>query len=141
MICRAGRRGGGAIATLVVATALLATVSATAQPEPARLLVFDFPYARVWDDALRAMQVYPLVRAAQGVIETARVERAPLPGEVGVERVAERITVRVEAVGSKITRVSVAVDAEALRGGEWRPFEVPPALMRGVLDRIRASIG
>jgi hypothetical protein len=37
--------------------------------------------------------------------------------------------------------VSVTVDAEVLRGGQWQPVEVAPALVRDVLDRIRAGIG
>ena len=124
-----------------VLTGLLLGAAVTGATADPRLLVMDLPYARVWEGAVRAMEAYPIERAAEGVIETARVERAPLPGEAGVERVAERITVRVEAVASKVTRVSVTIDAEALRGGQWRPLEVPPATVRGVLDRIRASIG
>jgi hypothetical protein len=120
---------------------LLLGLPVTGAPADPRLLVMDVPHARVWEGAVRALSVYPLVRAAEGVIETARVERAPLPGEPGVERVAERITVRVEAVAPKVTRVSVTVDAEVLRGGQWQPVEVAPALVRDVLDRIRAGIG
>lgn len=106
-----------------------------------RLLVMDLPYARVWENAVRALDAHTLARAAEGVIETARVERAPRPGEEGVERVAERITVRVEAVAPHVTRVTVTVDAEALRGGQWRPLEGSPATVRDILDRIRAGIG
>jgi hypothetical protein len=69
------------------------------------------------------------------------VERAPRPDEAEVERVAERITVRVEAVAEKVTRVTVTVETEVLSGGSWRAVEASPATVRTVLDRIRASIG
>jgi hypothetical protein len=106
-----------------------------------RLLVMDLPSARVWEGAVRALGAYPLVRASEGVIETARMERAPLPDEHGAERVAERVVVRVEAVAEKVTRVTVTVEAQALRGGQWRPLAGSPATVRAVLDRIRAGIG
>jgi hypothetical protein len=124
----------------VLAGVLLGAAVTSAAADP-RLLVMDLPYARVWESALRALDAYPLVRASQGVIEIARTERAPLPEEAGVERVAERITVRVEAVAPKVTRVTVTVDAEALRGGQWQPLGRSPATVRTVLDRIRAAIG
>jgi hypothetical protein len=112
-----------------------------AQPATPRLLVMDLPYARVWEGTVRALGGRALARASDGVIETARVERAPRPDEAGVERVAERVAVRVEAVADKVTRVTVTVETEALRGGRWQPVEASPATVRMVLDRIRASIG
>ena len=130
-----------AVAALVAATALLPGVGVMAQPATPRLLVMDLPYARVWEGTVRALGGYPLVRASDGVIETARMERAPLPDEGGLERIAERVTVRVEAVADKVTRVTVTVEAEALRGGRWRALDGSPTTVRAVLDRIRASIG
>ena len=129
------------LATLAVAAWLLPGMEAMAQPATPRLLVMDLPYARVWEGAVRALGGYALARASEGVIETARVERAPLPDEAGVERVAERVTVRVEAVAEKVTRVTVTVEAEALRDGSWRAVDASPTTVRRVLDRIRASIG
>lgn len=128
-------------ALAVVAAWLLPVTGAMAQPATPRLLVMDLPYARVWEGTVRAFGGYALARASDGVIETARVERAPRPDEAEVERVAERVTVRVEAVADKVTRVTVTVETEALRGGSWRAVGASPATVRTVLDRIRASIG
>jgi hypothetical protein len=105
-----------------------------------RLLVMDLPYARVWEGAVQALGGYPLTRASDGVIETARRERLPLPEEGAFERVAERITVRVEAVAPDVTRITVDVALEGLRGDRWGPIEDDGATARTVLDRIRASI-
>ena len=104
-----------------------------------RLVVFDASYESVWDRVLRALQDYPLARSGDGVIETQRVERAPRPDELGVERVAERVTVRVEATGRLVTRVTVDVALEGLRGGRWDPLEDDGATVRALLDRIRAT--
>jgi hypothetical protein len=129
------------LATLAVAAWLLPWMGAMAQPATPRLVVMDLPYARVWEGAVRALGVYALARASEGVIETARVERAPLPDETEVERIAERVTVRVEAVADRVTRVTVTVEAEALRGGSWRAVDASPTTVRAILDRIRSSIG
>lgn len=110
-----------------------------AQAGGLRLLVFDLPYESVWDRALRAVQDYPVERASDGVIETGRVERAPRPDELGVERVAERVTVRVEATGRLVTRVTVDVVLEGLRDGRWEPLDDDGALVRTLLDRIRRA--
>jgi hypothetical protein len=104
-----------------------------------RLLVFDVPYESVWDRVLRALEGYPVARAGDGVIETARVERAPRPDELGVDRVAERVTVRVEATGRLATRVTIDVALEGLRGGRWSPLEDDGAAARALFDRIRAT--
>ena len=128
-------------ATLGAAAWLLLAMGVMAQPATPRLLVMDLPYARVWEGTVRALEGYTLTRASGGVVETAPVERAPLPDEVGVERVAERVTVRVEAVAENITRVSVTVEAQGLSGGSWRAIDASPTTVRRVLDQIRASIG
>jgi hypothetical protein len=132
---------GGALAVLAALSVLLPGVSAPGQESALRLLVFDLPYAQVWASAVEAMKVYPLARAADGVIETQRIERAPLPEEAGMERVAERITVRLEARSEGVTRVSVAVRAEGLRNGAWQAMDASPVTTRAVLDRIRAALG
>ena len=126
---------------VLVATGLLLGPAVTGRAAVPRLLVMDLPYARVWEGTVRALAGYPLARASDGVIETARMERAPLPEEGSLERVAERVTVRVEAVADKVTRVTVTVEAEALRDGSWRVIDAPPTTARTILDRIRASIG
>ena len=126
---------------LFAAVSLVAATSATAQQSPPRLLVMDLSYARVWEGTVRAFGEQMLARAADGVIETTRAERAPLPDEAGVERVAERVTVRVESTADRVTRITVTVEAEGLQGGLWRPIDASPTRARAVLDRIRASIG
>jgi hypothetical protein len=133
--------GAGLVAALALAGCFLPLTDAAAEPSTPRLLVMDMPYARVWDGAVRALGSYGLDRASDGLIETARAERAPLPAEKGIERIAERVTVRVEAVGEKVTRVTVTVAAEALKDGRWQTVEASPATARSVLDRIRANLG
>jgi hypothetical protein len=127
-------RAGALAAGLLVGTVV------TGQAAVPRLLVIDLPYARVWEGTVRALSGYPLARASDGVVETARVERAPRPDEPGLERVAERVTVRVEAMADKVTRITVTVAAEALRDGHWEALEGSPATARAVLDRIRAAV-
>jgi hypothetical protein len=127
-------RAGAMAAGLLVGTVV------TGQAAVPRLLVIDLPYARVWEGTVRALSGYPLARASDGVVETARVERAPRPDEPGLERVAERVTVRVEAMADKVTRITVTVAAEALRDGRWEALEGSPATARAVLDRIRAAV-
>jgi hypothetical protein len=134
------RRIRDAVAVVVAAAVLLPGSAVIAQPSTQRLLVFDVPYARVWESATREMQAYPLARAVDGVIETARIARAPRAEEEGAGPVMERITVRVEVVGERITRVTVTVHAEAQRDGRWQPRGGSPATARTVLDRIRAGI-
>jgi len=120
---------------------VVAALGTSAHGEAPRLLVMDLPYARVWAGAVRAFGEQELTRAADGVIETSRVERAPRPDETGIERVAERVTVRVESMADRVTRITVTVETEALQGGSWRVVDASPATVRAVLDRIRASIG
>jgi hypothetical protein len=126
---------------VLVATGLFLATAVTGRAAAPRLLVMDLPYMQVWEGTVRALGGYSLTRASDGVIETDRTERAPLPGERGLDRIAERITVRVEAVADKVTRVTVTVDAEGLRDGRWSRLDGSAATVRTVLDRIRASIG
>jgi hypothetical protein len=133
----AGRR----LPALAAGLTLLLGVEMTADAAGQRLLVYDAPYESVWDRVLRALHDYPLARAGDGVIETERVERAPRPDELGVERVAERITVRVESTGRLATRVTVDVALEGLRDGRWGPLEDDGAAARALFDRIRATPG
>jgi hypothetical protein len=133
---RAGAAGPGILAVLLLGTTVIAGGGGGS-----RLLVMDLPYARVWEGVLRAFAGQPLERAGDGVVETGRVERAPRPDEPGIERVAERVTVRVEPVGSLVTRVSVEVQAEGLRGGRWEPLPDGEATARAVLAEIRAALG
>jgi hypothetical protein len=126
---------------VLIASGLLFGATVTGRAADYRLLVVDLPYGRVWEGVVRALEGYPLVRAADGVIETARMERAPLPEESNFDRVAERITVRVEAMADKVTRVTVRVESEALRGGRWQLLDGSPATVGAVLDRIRAAQG
>jgi hypothetical protein len=134
------RRARPLLAALVATTLLLAT-PVTGRAAAPRLLVMDLPYARVWEGTVRALGEYALIRASEGVIETARTERPPRPDERDVDRVAERITVRVEAMAEKVTRVTVAVEAEGLRDGRWQALDGSATTVRTVLDRIRAGIG
>src|SRR5262249_7942181 len=77
-----------------------------------RLVILDVPYADVWAATLRALAGYPIGRAAEGVIVIDRVERDPRSGEEArFVRVAERITVRVDAFGAGSTRIAVEVMA------------------------------
>jgi hypothetical protein len=101
----------------------------------------DLPHARVWAGVVQALSGHPLARASDGVVETARLERVPRLDEGSVERVAERVTVRVEAMAPRVTRGTVDVVREGLRGGRWSPLEYDGATARTVLDRIRASLG
>jgi hypothetical protein len=138
---RSGQRAGRTLAALVALAVLLPGVSVRGQGTALRLLVFDLPYSQVWGRAVEAMKAYPLARAADGVIETQRVERAPLPEEAGMERVAERITVRLESRSEGVTRVTVGVQAEGFRNGGWQAMDASPTAVRAVLDRIRAALG
>jgi hypothetical protein len=135
------RSAGRGLAALALAACVLSGAAAMAQSSTPRLVVMDMPYARVWDGAVQALGSYGVERASDGLIETSRAERAPRPAEKGMERVAERVSVRVEAVGEKVTRVTVTVAAEALKDGRWQAVDASPDTARAVLDRIRATLG
>lgn len=125
-------RAAGAVG-LILAGGLLA------EGFTANAVVTDVPYARVWEAALRAVAGYPLERAADGVIVTGRVERLPRGDEEGLERIAERITLRVERFGEGVTRVTVDVEAEGWRAGAWVRWPATEATARAVLARLRAA--
>jgi len=125
--------------TWAAATVLVAGVASGAGMM--RMVVADLPYARVWEAAARAVEGYPVERAADGVIVTGRIERPPREGEEAFERVAERVTLRVEASGDRITRVTVEVEAEGRREGSWVPISETEATARAILARLRDAIG
>ena len=125
----------------VGAVALVLLASLGAEAGAVRLVVIDLPTARVWAAAVRAMEGYPVLRAAEGLIVTGRLERTPRPDEGVAERVAERITVRVEPFEALSTRVTIEVEAWALRGGAWVPVPSTETTARGIAARLRAEQG
>lgn len=134
------RRWRRAARALAAGVGLVLGVGAMAQAVP-RLMVMDLPYERVWANARQAMaEACPVTRAEGGVIECDRIERDPRAGESGLERVAERVLVRVEALADRVTRITVEVSAEGLRGGRWEPVDGSETA-RAVLGRIRAAQG
>jgi hypothetical protein len=101
------------------------------------MVVADRPYERVWQAATAALAGYPVERAADGVIQTGWSERPAGEGPGGVARVQERVTVRVEPFGERITRVTVSVEARGWRDGQWAPLADTTARENAILDRIR----
>jgi len=106
-----------------------------------RAVVADLPYDRVFAAAVRAVEGYPIERVADGVIATGWRSRAPRPDEPGFERVEERVTLRVEPFGERVTRVTVEVDARGWREGAFWPLEDTRATAREVLARLREAQG
>jgi hypothetical protein len=106
-----------------------------------RMVVADLPYDRVFAAAMRAVEGYPIERVADGVIVTGWLSRAPRPDEPGFERVEERVTLRVEPFGARITRVTVEVDARGWRGDGFRPIGDTRGTAREVLARLREAQG
>jgi hypothetical protein len=105
-----------------------------------RAVVADLPYARVWEAAVRAMTGFPIERAGDGVIVALPRERPARPEEGAFARVAERVVVRVEPFGERITRVSVEVEVSGLRDGVWVPIpDGDGATARAILDRLEAE--
>lgn len=102
-----------------------------------RMIVADLPYARVWEAAVKAVEGYPLERAADGVIASGWRERPARAEEPGFERVTERVTLRVERVSELITRVTVEVEAQGWRDGTWVAIQDTTATERAVLARFR----
>jgi hypothetical protein len=101
------------------------------------MVVADLPYPRVWEAAQRAVGEYPIERAADGWIVTGWRERAPRPDEPWFERLAERVTLRVEPFGERVSRVTVAVEARGRRAGQWVVVPHTEARAREVLARLR----
>ena len=106
-----------------------------------RMVVADLPYDRVFAAAMRSVEGYPIERVADGVIVTGWLWRAPRPDEPGFERVEERVTLRVEPFGERITRVTVEVDARGWRGDTFRPIGDTRGTAREVLARLREAQG
>ena len=106
-----------------------------------RMIVADLPYARVWEAAVVAVEGYPVERAADGVIVTGWRERPPRDGESAFERVAERVTLRVERVSDLVTRVTVEVEARGWREGAWIGILETEATERAVLAKVRDAQG
>src|SRR5439155_757217 len=104
-------------------------------------VVADATYARVWDAAVRAVEGYPIERAAEGTIVTGWLERPPREGEPAFTRVLERLTVRVESSARLITRVTVDVEARGLGAEGWVPIENTEPAERAILARVRPSQG
>jgi hypothetical protein len=125
---------------LVLAVAIVAA-SGLAEARGVRLVVADLPYATVWAAAIRALDGYPLERTESGVIATRRVERAAERGEGPYARIAERITLRVEAFGERVTRVSIEVEAEGWRDGAWVALRDTEVQAQRIVERLRAAQG
>ncbi len=123
------------VAGAAVALALVA--EAGPMRMPIRMVVADLPYARVWDAAVQAVAGYPIERAAGGVIATGWRERDARPTEPGFTRVRDRVSLRVEPAGERITRVTVDVEAAGRRAGEWVPLADTEPIAREVLARLR----
>jgi hypothetical protein len=125
---------------LWVALLLLVRV-AGADAGPVRMVVADVPYARVWAAAQEAVREYPIERVADGEIVTGWRDRAPRPEEPGFERVTERVTLRVEEFGERITRITAAVELRGWQAGHSVMIEDPGPATRDLLARIRAALG
>jgi hypothetical protein len=138
-------RSGLALGILALAglAALAGTPApgALAEAGTMRMVVADLPYARVWDAATRALADYPLEQLADGLIRTGWRERAPGEGEAGFERLRERAVVRVEPFAERVTRVTVEVEAQGWRDGQWAPIADTEARARAILARIREAQG
>jgi hypothetical protein len=118
---------------LVTGLLLTATV---ARGGMASLGVIDLPYARVWEAGLRAVEDYPLERAADGRIATGWLERAPTADEAGFQRVVERVTLLIERMADQVTRVTAVVEARGWRAGEWVLLPNTDDRAEVVLDRV-----
>jgi hypothetical protein len=125
---------------LLLGVALLGA-SAASGTGMMRAVVADLPYDRVLAAAVRALDGYPIAGVADGVITTEWRARAPRPDEPGFERVEERVTLRVEPAGERITRVTVEVEARGWRGGVARPIADTRAIAREILARLREAQG
>jgi len=126
---------------LVAALLLLLGGPGGAEAAVVRAVVADLPYARVWEAAVRALAGFAIERAADGLIVAAPRERPARPEEAAFSRVAERVVVRVEAFGERITRVSVEVETTGWRDGTWVPIPDGEATARTILERLKDEQG
>jgi hypothetical protein len=128
-------------AALGLAAGWLVLLGAGAGSGMARMVVADLPYDRVLSAAMRAVDGYPIERLAEGVIVTgwrARPARADEPGFEGIE---ERVTLRLERFGERITRVTAEVEARGQRGGVVVPIADTRGMAREILARVRDAQG
>jgi hypothetical protein len=105
------------------------------------MVVADLPYDRVLAAAVRALDGYPIERLADGVIVTGWRARPARAEEAGFEAIEERVTLRVEPFGERITRVTAEVEARGRRGGVMTPIPDPRAAAREILARVREAQG
>jgi uncharacterized lipoprotein len=128
---------------LIPSLTLVLTLGGTvaADSSPLRLVVADVPYARVWAVAQEAVRDYPLERIADGEIVTGWRERPARADEGNFERVAERVQLRVEAFGERITRITATAEVRGWREGGWVMIEATGAVARDLLARIRMTLG
>jgi hypothetical protein len=127
-------------AVLSLGFVLVLGSSAVANPGPLHMVVADLPYARVWAAAREAVRDYPLERVADGEIVTGWRDRPARAEEGTFECVAERVQLRVEAFGDRITRITVTAEARGWRDGGWVSVGETAPLARDVLARIRAAV-
>jgi hypothetical protein len=104
------------------------------------MVVADVPYPRVWAAALEAVRDFPIERMAEGEIMTGWRDRPARPEEQGFERVSDRVHLRVEAFGERITRVTATSEVRGWRDGRWVDAGPTGVLERDVLARIRAAL-
>jgi hypothetical protein len=105
-----------------------------------RAVVADLPYQRVWEAAVRAVDGFPVERAADGLIVTGRRERPARPDEAATfSRVAERAVIRVESFGTGSTRVTVDVEVSGWRDGAWVAIPDGEEAAQAILDRLAAG--
>jgi hypothetical protein len=105
------------------------------------MVVADAPHAAVWEAALGAVEDYPIERAADGWIVTGWRERVAGPEETGFDRIRERVTLRVEAYGERVTRVTVELEAQGSEAGRWVALPDAAGRARRILAAIRERQG
>jgi hypothetical protein len=94
----------------------------------------------VWEAAVRAVDGFPVERAADGLIVTGRRERPARPDEAATfSRVAERAVIRVESFGTGSTRVTVDVEVSGWRDGAWVAIPDGEEAAQAILDRLAAG--
>lgn len=130
-------------ATVGLATGWLVLLAAGAASGAGmqRMVVADLPYDRVLAAAVRALDGYPIERLADGLIVTGWRARALRAEEAGFEGIEERVTLRVEPFGERITRVTVEVEARGRRGGVMTPIVDTQGVAREILARVREAQG